>query len=113
MNSSPHSPSYRSSVVINVEVGGISGTNFSGKPDQATQALATRLRNIAADCDLVRNLGDLAVESDDTRVLWYLIVDIYCLDHDGNLFDCCLTALVSALKNGESLPSISVGRVES
>lgn len=26
-------------------------------------------------------------------------MDLYCLDHDGNLFDTCLIALISALLN--------------
>ena len=56
---------------------------------------------IGASCGLVRNLNELMVENDDKKVLWYLIVDLYCLDHDGNLFDACLIALIAALKNGE------------
>ena len=33
-------------LVINLEVGGISGTNFTGKPSESTQALSSRLRSI-------------------------------------------------------------------
>ena len=49
----------------------------------------------------MRNLDELYVESEDkgTKVLWYLFVDLYCLDHDGNIFDACLLALIAALKN--------------
>lgn len=38
-------------------------------------------------------------EDKDTKVLWYIVVDLYCLDHDGNIFDACLIALMAALKN--------------
>jgi len=31
---------------------------------------------------------------------WYLYVDIYCLDYDGNVFDACLIALLAALADG-------------
>ena len=34
-------------LVINVEVGGIAGTNFNDKPEESTQALASRLRDLA------------------------------------------------------------------
>ena len=46
-------------------------------------------------------MSDLYVESEDkdTKVLWYIVVDLYCLDHDGNIFDACLIALMAALKN--------------
>ena len=50
-------------------------------------------------CGLVQNLDELYVDSDGEKVLWYLIVDLYCLDHDGNIFDACLIALISALRN--------------
>jgi hypothetical protein len=31
---------------------------------------------------------------------WYLYADLYCLDYDGNVFDCALIALLAALHNG-------------
>jgi exosome complex component RRP43 len=34
------------------------------------------------------------------KTVWYLYLDIYCLDYDGNVFDASLIALISALKNG-------------
>jgi exosome complex RNA-binding protein Rrp42 (RNase PH superfamily) len=37
-------------------------------------------------------------------MVWYLYVDIYCLDYDGNVFDACLIALLAALGNGERPP---------
>jgi exosome complex component RRP43 len=32
-------------------------------------------------------------------MVWYLYVDLYCLDYDGNVFDACLVALLAALAN--------------
>lgn len=37
------------------------------------------------------------------KTTWYLYLDIYCLDYDGNVFDACLIALMAALQNGELL----------
>lgn len=38
---------------------------------------------------------------------WYLYADLYCLDYDGNVFDCALIALLTALHNVH-LPTLSV-----
>jgi exosome complex component RRP43 len=34
------------------------------------------------------------------RFVWYLYVDMYCLNDDGNVTDACIIALLSALNNG-------------
>ena len=45
--------------------------------------------------------------NDDDELQWFLYVDIYCLEHDGNLMDACTLALVSALQN-TALPEVVV-----
>ena len=32
-------------------------------------------------------------------LVWCVIVDLYCLDNDGSLFDACVLALVASLRN--------------
>jgi len=39
----------------------------------------------------------LQIEKD--LLSWYLYIDLYCLNHDGNLLDPCVIALVAALKD--------------
>lgn len=41
-------------------------------------------------------------EEEGMNIVWFLYVDIYCLNYDGNVFDSALLALVAALKNGNS-----------
>ena len=39
-------------------------------------------------------------DDDSPPMAWYLRVDLYCLDHDGNLNDAALLAMLAALRNG-------------
>ncbi len=32
--------------------------------------------------------------------VWYIYIDLYCLNYSGNLLDACLIALLAALRNG-------------
>lgn len=34
------------------------------------------------------------------QFVWYIYVDLYCLNYSGNLLDTCLIALLAALRNG-------------
>jgi exosome complex RNA-binding protein Rrp42 (RNase PH superfamily) len=47
------------------------------------------------------NMEELYVRSDTgvKQLAWCIIVDLYCLDHDGSLFDAAIIALIAALKN--------------
>lgn len=51
------------------------------------------------------NLEGLAVIPG--KKVWILFIDIYILDHDGNLFDACELAAITALKNTR-IPEIEV-----
>jgi exosome complex component RRP43 len=42
-----------------------------------------------------------------TKFVWYLYIDIYCLNYDGNLLDASLIALLSALKDVK-LPKVTL-----
>lgn len=43
---------------------------------------------------------ELKISEEIKDMVWYLYVDIYCLNYDGNILDASLLALVAALKNG-------------
>jgi exosome complex RNA-binding protein Rrp42 (RNase PH superfamily) len=61
----------------------------------------------------VLRIEDKEEQSKERKAMvWYLYVDMYCLDYDGNVFDACLIALLSALANGTTacLPSASYVR---
>ena len=42
---------------------------------------------------------------------WKLLVDVYCIDHDGNVLDAALTSIMAALKTLQ-LPATSVNETD-
>jgi exosome complex RNA-binding protein Rrp42 (RNase PH superfamily) len=46
-------------------------------------------------------------EEEGMNIVWFLYVDIYCLNYDGNVFDSALLALVAALKNGNTTSTMN------
>lgn len=42
---------------------------------------------------------------------WKLMVDVYCVDHDGNVLDAALTSIMAALKTLK-LPATSVNEAD-
>lgn len=43
---------------------------------------------------------DLLGESARIKCVWYLHVDVYCLNYDGNVIDASLLAIMAALRTG-------------
>mmetsp|Transcript_9986 Transcript_9986/g.13717 ORF Transcript_9986/g.13717 Transcript_9986/m.13717 type:complete len:301 (+) Transcript_9986:29-931(+) len=84
-----------------------SSTTPSGRPSEQAQACSHFLNNlIHSNAFVIKN--DFKVVSakqssedgaDEVQYSWYLFVDIYCLNYDGNILDACLIALLAALKN--------------
>ena len=58
-------------------------------------ALSRSLSDIVMDSQVV-SLQDLCIESE--KAVWCLFIDLICVCNDGNLFDVCLLAIMSALK---------------
>ncbi|GMF16987.1 unnamed protein product [Phytophthora lilii] len=42
---------------------------------------------------------------------WKLMVDVYCVDHDGNVLDAALTSIMAALKTLK-LPATSINEAD-
>lgn len=93
-----------------------------GKPTEEAQVLVEFLNEIASSTSRnpLVSFEDLSIEteqgsagSDDgdeemaesnrSKFVWYLYVDMYCLNHDGNIQDACLIALLSALNDGKHI----------
>eukprot|EP01114_Cavostelium_apophysatum_P022504 TRINITY_DN8164_c0_g1_i2.p1 TRINITY_DN8164_c0_g1~~TRINITY_DN8164_c0_g1_i2.p1 ORF type:complete len:252 (-),score=22.22 TRINITY_DN8164_c0_g1_i2:90-845(-) len=106
-------------VVVNVELTPICSTRFRpGKPTEEAQVLATFFNDLVSNpkhplvsfenlrIEDNRSSSD-AMSDDETngsssskeKLVWYLYADIYCMNHDGNVQDICLIALLAALKN--------------
>jgi len=96
---------HSSHIYVNVELTPLCSPNFKpGKPSELSQYIATILNRLVRTTDLVDEsvlrIEDKEEQSKERKAMvWYLYVDMYCLDYDGNVFDACLIALLSALAN--------------
>lgn len=87
-------------LAINVELLPICSPHLrQGKPTDQAQLVGQYLNDIALN---IIDLDNLLYHSEDGDAAWYLYADIYCFDHDGNIFDACLAAFVAALANSKS-----------
>lgn len=57
----------------------------------------------------VVEMSDLSIEKG--RSAWKLLVDVFCIDHDGNVLDAALAAIMAALKTLQ-LPAVSVNEAD-
>jgi len=84
-------------IPINVELSSLCHSRFKpGKPSEEAQVLTEHLQKIMRETSLV-DLQSLVIQPG--KAMWFLYIDIYCLNHDGNVFDACVMALMSALLN--------------
>jgi len=100
----------RRHIVVNLEMLPLCSPNIrSGKPTERAQLVGQKLNDLCHNLIDPSNLyssSDLS-HSNGQIVSWYLYADMYCFDHDGNIQDCAVLALVSALKS-TLLPPITV-----
>jgi len=86
----------QSQIIINVELTPLCSSQFKfGKPSEQAMAIAENLNALAKG---LISPEDLKFDPEG-KSAWYLYLDIYCLDYDGNVFDAALIALIAALKN--------------
>ncbi|EFA80660.1 hypothetical protein PPL_06243 [Heterostelium album PN500] len=87
----------KSQIIVNIEMGPICSNIFSStKPSEKAMSLCTQLNQLVQllDIDPKQLYFDV-----DGKYLWYLYVDLYCLDYNGNILDAAIIAMLSALKN--------------
>jgi len=93
--------SQKGQIVANVELTPLCSTRFRpGKPSEQAQVLAEFLNGIVTNTSFV-SFDNIQIDGFATshRLVWYLFVDLYCLNYDGNIQDGCLIALLASLKN--------------
>jgi len=96
-------------IIVNLELHPLCSNRFRpGKPSEQAQVVAEFLNDLITSSSLV-SYSKLKMEGGDgtKKYVWYLYVDIYCLNYDGNIQDACVIALLAALKNVR-LPTISI-----
>lgn len=83
-------------IAINVDLPPLCSPKFRGGrlPDEAS-VIAQRLNNLVSNGDLVPK--DRLVFDEDGKFVWYLSVDMYCINYDGAAFDAFEIALIGAL----------------
>lgn len=85
-----------SQIAINVDLPPLCSPKFRGGrlPDEAS-VIAQRLNSLVGSGDLIPK--DRLVFDDDGKYVWYLSVDMYCVNYDGAAFDAFEIALIGAL----------------
>jgi len=82
-------------IVPNVTIPAMCNPGFkSGPPSAEAQALSTFIKEVISSSGCV-DLRDLCPVAG--RSAWVLYLDVICLDHDGNLRDAAVAALMAAL----------------
>jgi exosome complex RNA-binding protein Rrp42 (RNase PH superfamily) len=64
---------------------------------------------IVADRSRVVEMESLSIAKGQSA--WKLMVDVYCVDHDGNVLDAALTSVMAALKTLK-LPATSINEAD-
>ncbi|HUT82349.1 MAG TPA: exosome complex protein Rrp42 [Candidatus Bathyarchaeia archaeon] len=92
-------------VTATVELIPIASPSFeSGPPRENAIELARVTDRPIRESNCVNNDSLVIIPG---KKVWVLFIDIYVLDHDGNLFDACEIAALSALRNTQ-LPNVKV-----
>jgi len=92
-------------VTATVELVPVASPEFeSGPPREHAIELARVADRAIRESEAVSNKTLVIKEG---KFVWILFIDIYVLDHDGNLFDCCEYAALGALLNTQ-LPEVKL-----
>jgi len=92
-------------IAINFELPALCGAPNvrPGKPTEQAYVIAETLRSIFRGSRILDtssfSIPNANSSGSPSNYSWYLYADIYCLNHDGNLLDTALLALMSALRN--------------
>eukprot|EP00095_Tigriopus_kingsejongensis_P000647 maker-scaffold552_size138156-snap-gene-0.29 protein:Tk00647 transcript:maker-scaffold552_size138156-snap-gene-0.29-mRNA-1 annotation:"exosome complex component rrp43" len=75
-----------------------------GPPPEPAQVASKFIHEVLTNSGIV-DLKDLCIQ--ESKYSWVLHMDLMCLNHDGNVLDCALKALVAAL-NDLGLPQVTI-----
>ncbi|RLN79694.1 hypothetical protein BBJ28_00005894 [Nothophytophthora sp. Chile5] len=90
---------------IQVHLSPLCSNRFTvGRPSEEAQSIGSQLTRIVVGSRVVE-MEDLSIEKGQSA--WKLMVDVYCIDHDGNVLDAALTSIMAAFK-ALRLPAVSI-----
>ncbi|KAG7376525.1 Exosome complex component RRP43 [Phytophthora pseudosyringae] len=96
-------------IAIQVHLSPLCSSRFTvGRPSEEAQSIGSQLNRII--------VGSRVVEMESLSIVkgqsaWKLMVDVYCVDHDGNVLDAALTSIMAALKTLK-LPATTVSETD-
>ncbi|RLN73675.1 hypothetical protein BBJ28_00021629 [Nothophytophthora sp. Chile5] len=95
----------RATAAIQVHLSPLCSNRFTvGRPSEEAQSIGSQLTRIVVGSRVVE-MEDLSIEKGQSA--WKLMVDVYCIDHDGNVLDAALTSIMAAFKSLR-LPAVSI-----
>ncbi|ETM31369.1 hypothetical protein L914_21049 [Phytophthora nicotianae] len=96
-------------IAIQVHLSPLCSNRFTvGRPSEEAQSIGSQLTRIIVGSRVVEMESLSIVKSQSA---WKLMVDVYCVDHDGNVLDAALTSIIAALKTLK-LPATSVNEAD-
>ncbi|KAE8994570.1 hypothetical protein PR003_g20444 [Phytophthora rubi] len=96
-------------IAVQVHLSPLCSSRFTvGRPSEESQSISSQLSRII--------VGSRVVEMENLSIVkgqsaWKLMLDVYCVDHDGNVLDAALTSIMAALKTLK-LPATSVNEAD-
>jgi len=91
-------------IAVNVSLLPLCSPHYrKGKPPNDAQVLNTFIRQVVTRAKII-SPSELRIP-EQPEYSWYLIVDVYCLEKDGNLADAVVLALVGALQQ-TTIPAV-------
>mmetsp|Transcript_21566 Transcript_21566/g.35707 ORF Transcript_21566/g.35707 Transcript_21566/m.35707 type:complete len:275 (+) Transcript_21566:96-920(+) len=92
-------------IELNAELTPLCAPRFRpGKPSEEAHCLTEALVRVLTSARVV-NLDELCLS--ERKSAWILYVDVFCLNHDGNVFDAALIGVLAALSNA-TLPQVQI-----
>lgn len=93
-------------LAINVELLPLCSSKFTkGRPSDQAQVVAQFLNYLTKSIIAPEEFHCTGAEIESEGLAWYIWLDVYCLDYDGNILDTALLATIGALKN-VTLPNV-------
>ncbi|CAH0519463.1 unnamed protein product [Peronospora belbahrii] len=96
-------------IAIQVHLSPLCSNRFTlGRPSEEAQSIGSQLTRII--------LGSRVVEMESLSIVngqsaWKLVIDVYCINHDGNVLDAALVSIMAALRTLK-LPVTSINEAD-
>lgn len=95
-------------LVPNVDFPPICNSQYRpGPPPEDAQVASLFLKEVLENSDIIAKSTPPFIKTKSKRIDWVLYIDVICLNHDGNILDASVAAVVAALNN-LTVPKLSL-----